>query len=43
MSEVGDSTHRYVVLPEIPDPNTLDIATYGTHYLRITSALYVVD
>ena len=43
MSEVGDTTHRYTVLPEIPDVNTLDIATYGSDYLKVTSSLYICD
>ncbi len=42
-NEVESQSHAGHMIPEIPDPNTLEVATYGSEYARIKSMLYVLD
>lgn len=41
-SEMPETPH-YHVIAEQPDPNTIEVATYGSKYKQTKSALYLID
>lgn len=41
-SEMPEAPH-YRVIAEQPDPNTIEVATYGSKYKQTKSALYLID